>query len=61
MKRELIGDPDTDDFHFGYGMYIRNHYIHNKEVPFFFIHPDDLSHEIIVRIIEIVNGSDKEK
>ena len=51
----FIGNPDPYEFHFGYGMYIRNKYIHGKNLPFFYGMADDLSHEIIVKIIELVN------
>ena len=55
VRIHFIGNPDPYRFHFGYGMYIRNKYIHGKKLDFTFFHPDDLSHEIIEKIIEIVN------
>ncbi len=57
IKRQFIGDPDPYDFHFGYGMYIRNHYIYGKELPFLILHPDDLSHQIIGKDYRYVERS----
>ena len=51
----FVGNPDPYEFHFGYGMYIRNKYIHGKNLGFFYGMADDLSHRIIVKIIELVN------
>ncbi len=48
-KEYLIANPYAIDYHFSYYLYIRNHYIHNKdfsEVPFR-AEPDHLSSEII--------------
>ena len=54
-KVHFVGNPNPYEFHFGYGMYIRNKYIHGKNLGFFYGMADDLSHEIIVKIIEIIN------
>ena len=43
-KEYLIENPVAIEYHFSYCLYIRNHYIHNRdfsETPFF-THPDDL-------------------
>ena len=48
-KEYLIENPVAIEYHFSYCLYIRNHYIHNRdfsETPFF-THPDDLSSDII--------------
>ena len=54
-KQCFRDNRDPYDYHTGYGMYIRNHYIHGKKLGFICLMADDLSHEIIVRIIEILN------
>ena len=51
-KKELLEHPYSVDHHFGYGMYIRNHYIHGKELPFLVAFADDLSAEIVEEIIK---------
>ena len=53
-KITLLDHPDPADHHFGYGMYIRNHYIHGKELSFPVLLADDLSSSIIERIIKKV-------
>ena len=48
-KEYLIANPYAIDYHFSYCLYIRNHYIHNRdfsEAPFW-AEPDHLSSEII--------------
>lgn len=48
-KEYLIENPYAIDYHFSYCLYIRNHYIHNRdfsEAPFW-AEPDHLSSEII--------------
>ncbi len=56
-KAFLLDHPDYDENHFGYGMYLRNKYIHTgileeKDESGFVMHymPDDLS-EILFNII----------
>ncbi len=49
-KKYLINHPDPVDHHFGLGLYIRNKYIHGKELCFLCF-PDDLSSEIVRTII----------
>lgn len=51
-EKDYIRNNPDDDYHFGYGMYIRNHYIHGKELAFNFFHADDLSGEIMQTIID---------
>lgn len=48
-RNYLIRYPYEPDYHFSYGLYIRNHYIHNKDFSevSFWVEPDDLSSEII--------------
>lgn len=51
-KEYLIANPYTLDYHFTYCLYIRNHYIHNRdfsEAPFW-AEPDYLSCRIIQMI-----------
>lgn len=52
-KEYLIANPRVIDYHFSYGMYIRNHYIHNRDFSevSFWVEPDDLSYEIIRMIL----------
>ena len=50
-KKALLDNPDPIYHHFGYGMYIRNRYIHNKELRFPVVFKDDLSSEIVEEII----------
>lgn len=49
-KIQLCKTPCSGLYHFGYGLYIRNNYIHNKNLPFF-CDPDSLSGEIITKIL----------
>jgi len=53
-RKALLEHPDPLDYHFGYGMYIRNHYIRNKELPFLAVSIDRLSTEIVEEIIRRV-------
>lgn len=48
-KEYLIENPVAIEYHFSYCLYIRNHYIHNRDFSetSFFTHPDDLSSDII--------------
>lgn len=48
-KEYLISNPCAIDYHFSYGLYIRNHYIHNRDFSDvdFWVEPDHLSSEII--------------
>ena len=50
----LRDNPDPLDHHTGYGVYIRNHYIHRAKLPFPAM-ADKLSNAIITRIMEILN------
>ncbi|MBO4680374.1 MAG: hypothetical protein J5623_00550 [Clostridiales bacterium] len=50
-KKDLLEHPDPFDHHFGYGLYIRNQYIHGKELSFPCVFADNLSTEIVRRII----------
>ncbi len=53
-RKELLEHPDPIEHHFGYGMYIRNHYIHGKELKFPIFSADDLSEEIVEGIIKML-------
>lgn len=55
-KKVLIDNPDPSVHHFGYGLYIRNKYLHGKNLPMSvqFYPKDDLSSMILERIIEIL-------
>lgn len=52
-KKTLIHHPCVGSYHFSYGMYIRNRYIHNKDFSdvSFFVEPDHLSSEILNMIL----------
>lgn len=54
-KQTFRDDPDPSNYHFGYGMYIRNKYIRGKELPIEFTYDADrMSGLILERIIELV-------
>ncbi len=50
-KDSMALHPDPFLYHFGLGLYIRNKYIHGQELGFSCFDPDDLSSDIIERII----------
>lgn len=51
-KKILIENPYSIDYHFSYCLYIRNHYIYNRDFSevSFWVEPDELSLEIIKMI-----------
>ncbi len=53
-KKYMREHTDSSEYHFSYGLYIRNHYIHNKNLFEKGIRamPDELSDHIVARIIE---------
>ena len=51
-KNYLINNPNPSDYHFGYGMYIRNHYCHSLKDGLVISNPDEFSHTVIERIID---------
>ncbi len=54
-KQAFRNDPDPSNYHFGYGMYIRNNYLRGKELPIeFTFDADRMSGLILERIIELV-------
>lgn len=52
----LRENPDPIDHHFGLGLYIRNHYIHNKDLSdlYYIIEPDSISGQILEYMINQV-------
>lgn len=48
-RKAIINNPYAIEYHFSYCLYIRNHYIHNKDFSDvnFWVEPDHLSSEII--------------
>ncbi|WP_343186990.1 DUF6794 domain-containing protein [Anoxynatronum sibiricum] len=58
-KKHMKENPDPFQYHFGLGMFIRNNYIYgNNSIKFEFESPDDLSSEIIDRMLEILSEED---
>ncbi len=58
-KKALLEHPDYQEHHFGYGMYLRNEYVHSgrlKEDSMLCL-PDDLSEKIFMRIIRKLKTS----
>lgn len=55
-REYLINNPYAIDYHFSYCLYIRNHYIHNKDFSDvdFWVEPDHLSSQIIRRIFSLL-------
>ena len=53
-KRYLLANPNPIDHHFGLGLYIRNKYIHGKNLRLGLIRPDNLSTKIVGKLIEMV-------
>ena len=51
-KKALLDNPDPLDHHFGYGMYIRNRYIHGKKHGLIAMDKDSLSAQIVEEIIK---------
>lgn len=57
-KQCFRDDKDPISYHFGYGTYIRNNYIYNNKLSFMPLIADNLSTDILERIIGIINGGD---
>lgn len=53
-KKVLLENPDYSLHHFGFGLYIRNQYIHGKDLDFFFVQADDLSHDVFEELIRLL-------
>ena len=55
-KQYLCDNPCRFDYHFSYALYIRNHYIHNRDFSDvdFFVEPDHLSGQIMERIFSLL-------
>lgn len=51
-KEYYLNHPDYNEHHFGYGMYLRNNYIHDKIDV---LSPDDMSADIFEEIIKLLN------
>ena len=52
-KSYLCEHPNPIEHHFGLGLYIRNQFIHGKDLHFFYLQPDDLSIEVVKKVIEL--------
>lgn len=55
-KKYLLENSDYIPHHFGFGLWIRNTYIHGQELPLEYGDPDDLSGEIFDEVIRILRG-----
>ena len=57
-KEYIRENPDSGKYHFGLGLYIRNEYIYGREQNFaiVFKEPDDVSDDILKRIIFLLTG-----
>jgi hypothetical protein len=55
-REYLIDNPYATDYHFSYCLYIRNHYIYNKDFSDvdFYVEPDQLSSQIIRMIFSLL-------
>jgi len=53
-KEYIRNHPDTGEYHFGYALYIRNHYIHGKKLAISCYDPDSLSGDIMSGIFSIL-------
>ncbi len=55
-KEYIRNNPFASDYHFGYAMYIRNHYIHNKDFSEagFRVSADDISSKIMKCIFSLL-------
>jgi len=53
-KEYIRNHPDTGEYHFGYALYIRNHYIHGKDLAIICYDPDSLSGDIMSCIFSIL-------
>ena len=61
-KEYIKNNEDYGEFHFSYGLYLRNKYIHgNKKLKGMFIMYDDLSEEIFDKIREKLINNEKIK
>ncbi len=53
-KEYIFLHPDSTTHHFGLGLWVRNNYIHGKELDFECWHPDNLSSEIMDRVASLL-------
>ncbi len=53
-KEHICFHPDSSEYHFGLGMYIRNKYIYKDKLDFDCESPDDLSGDIVSRIASLL-------
>ena len=59
-KIKMKANPDPTLYHFGLGMFLRNNYIYgNKRIKFEIDSADDLSGEIIDRMMSILRSQQK--
>lgn len=56
-KEYMIANPNPYEYHFSLGMMIRNKYIYGKELNFPVLMADNLSHEVIEKILSILKDS----
>ena len=55
-KDFILKNPEPYIHHFGLGLLIRNKYIHTKKLDFICLSPDDISSEIVEKIISLLKG-----
>ena len=53
-RNHIFWHPNSTEHHFGLGLYIRNNYIHGKDLPFAYLQADSLSSEITARIASMI-------
>lgn len=58
-KQFLLENPDYTEHHFGFGLWIRNTYIHDHNLPVVFCQPDELSALVFDRVIQMLSESDE--
>ena len=63
-KKTILEDPEYTKYHFGYGMYIRNQYIHGRNIQAnkgkgFCMQADDISAGIFSKLVKILKKEAK--
>ncbi len=59
-KQAFREHPNPYEHHFGYGMYIRNNYLYGKELEFPAMIADNMSHQILEKIIDMCLKEEKQ-